>query len=208
MITPNLRVPDTLARPDRWRDQAECAKPYVDPEEMFPKMANALGAREARDICRRCPVAVECLVSIMRIEAGSRSCRSGVFAGTSTQQRQRLYQELQRTGEPLRPAVQRLVARVLARPRTLRSVFEERTLPGPDGHVAWTARRLQVRFQDRSYTAMQMAFILGHGREPQGTIRAACGRIGCVAWRHLADEPMRRGRTTGAHQHTTKGAPS
>ncbi|MFE5630630.1 WhiB family transcriptional regulator [Streptomyces sp. NPDC056543] len=178
-----------------WRALAACADPKVDPEVMFPENSNLRGARTARNICRGCPVALQCLLTVMAEEGASKDSRFGVRAGTNRLQRQYLYDQVREGRITLREGAERLIARVLARPRTLREMFEERVTPEADGHMAWRLQKMQTTYQGRTFSPMQLAFTVGHGRFPEGRVRAACGRTGCVAWQHLTDDLMRRQQT-------------
>ena len=73
---------DTL--PD-WRAEAACVT--ADPELFFPFAAGALSARQAnqaRRICARCPVRVQCLKFAMDIPEAH-----GIWGGTTPQERLR-----------------------------------------------------------------------------------------------------------------------
>jgi WhiB family redox-sensing transcriptional regulator len=65
-------------RPPAWMEDALCAQ--VGGDAWFPE--NGQGAREARTICRACPVATACLEWALANEPGW-----GVYAGTTQRQR-------------------------------------------------------------------------------------------------------------------------
>jgi hypothetical protein len=79
---------------DKWMKQAACRAAGVDPETFFPE-GNVAGVAEAREICKGCPVARECLLDCMASEGGkSVTSRHGIYAGMSPKQRVRLYERL------------------------------------------------------------------------------------------------------------------
>lgn len=189
----NLRSPDVLARPEEWMARGACHQSGVDPDVMFPEPKDDKGAAKARQVCQRCPVAVACLVRTMQHEGATKHNRFGIVAGTGIGHRQALYEQVQSGRTTLRDGAEQLVDRVLNKPATLADLFEARTSrPDADRHVTWLLAKTSVRFQGRMYTPMQMAFVLGVGRDPKGMLRAACGITGCVAWPHLTDELIRR----------------
>ena len=63
-----------------WQDDALCAQ--VDHEIFFPPKGGS--AREARKVCRACPVQAECLEMALTIGA------DGIWAGTNAKQRRAL----------------------------------------------------------------------------------------------------------------------
>ncbi|MEU4947675.1 WhiB family transcriptional regulator [Streptomyces lavendulae] len=78
---------------------------------------------------------------------------------------------------------------------TRQSVFDAHARPVDGGHVEWgrmpASGRPQVAVQGVYYTIPRLAFILGHGREPDGHVKANCGHHGCIAWQHLTDKAIR-----------------
>jgi WhiB family redox-sensing transcriptional regulator len=70
------------AVPD-WRDAALCAQ--TDPDAFFPEAGGS--NRDAKRICQRCPVQVQCLE-----DALLRNERHGVWGGMSERQRQKMRQ--------------------------------------------------------------------------------------------------------------------
>lgn len=85
---------------------------------------------------------------------------------------------------------------------TPRSVFEAHARPVAGGHVEWrgsgTGPRPQVTVNRRSYSVSHLAFLLGHGREAEGHVKATCGHRGCIAWEHLADRIIRNSRVSAS----------
>lgn len=64
-----------------WQDQALCAE--TDPEAFFPEKGGS--TREAKRVCRRCPVRAECLAYALE-----RDERFGIWGGLSERERRRL----------------------------------------------------------------------------------------------------------------------
>ncbi|MER5882678.1 WhiB family transcriptional regulator [Streptomyces sp. NPDC001941] len=78
------RAPDTA--PEHWGTRAACAAPDVDPELFFPLPSQSLAP--ARQICRVCPVVLECLEAALAEEGTKpKEQRSGVRGGLSVEQR-------------------------------------------------------------------------------------------------------------------------
>lgn len=74
--------------------------------------------------------------------------------------------------------------------RTPQDAFNERAKPTGDGHMEW-AGTPAATINGRRYTAAQLAFTVGHGRDPDRSVMVTCGRLGCVNPSHLADQTMR-----------------
>lgn len=75
--------------------------------------------------------------------------------------------------------------------KTPQQTYAERTEPVDGGHVRWTGISQQATLNGRTYTPGRLAFLIGHGREPEGWVQASCGWTGCVAGEHLTDRLMR-----------------
>ena len=71
-------------RPDDWREQAEC-KDDPTPDLWFVPPGDRHGIAAAKAICRRCPVAAECLA-----EAMADPSIVGVWGGTTENQRAKI----------------------------------------------------------------------------------------------------------------------
>jgi WhiB family redox-sensing transcriptional regulator len=71
-------------RPDDWREQAECKDDPI-PDLWFVPPGDRHGIAAAKAICRRCPVAAECLA-----EAMANPSIVGVWGGTTENQRAKL----------------------------------------------------------------------------------------------------------------------
>lgn len=77
-----------------WQKHAACRADGVDPETFFPE-GNITGLALAREICRGCPVARDCLRDCMAREGGrTAASRHGIYAGLSAKQRVKLYERL------------------------------------------------------------------------------------------------------------------
>ena len=66
-----------------WRDEAECLR--IDPELFFPVGTSGpalVQAQEAKSVCRRCPVLVECLQ--WALDSGE---ETGIWGGTDEHER-------------------------------------------------------------------------------------------------------------------------
>lgn len=73
----------TLPPPPEWTVDALCAE--VGGDLWFPEPSDNVSARQAKSVCRRCPVTSECLS--LALANGE---RFGIFGGLSPRQRQRL----------------------------------------------------------------------------------------------------------------------
>ncbi|WKV74748.1 WhiB family transcriptional regulator [Streptomyces sp. PCS3-D2] len=65
-----------------------------------------------------------------------------------------------------------------------------RTRPGPDDHLLWTGDEGTV-VGGRRVKGVRLAFEVGHGRLPDGTVKRTCDVDNCVAWQHLTDRQLR-----------------
>jgi WhiB family redox-sensing transcriptional regulator len=77
-------APDTLGGPGEdlsWQDSALCAQ--ADPEAFFPIKGGS--TREAKKVCRACPVRAECLEYALIHQE-----RYGIYGGLSERERRKL----------------------------------------------------------------------------------------------------------------------
>ena len=74
---------------DLWA-QAMCRKPGMDPEMWFPDDADTDTQHRAIRLCHQCPLAIHCLEMAMDLEPTGYKMRSGIFGGTTPQQRYRI----------------------------------------------------------------------------------------------------------------------
>lgn len=82
-------------------------------------------------------------------------------------------------------------------PLNLAELLAEHTVELPDGHLLWTGPRSSagypiVRHGGRKYTARQAAYIVEHGREPDGYLKAECGHSWCIEPSHNLDTAARQ----------------
>lgn len=192
-------VPDT--EPAReWLENAACRAESVDPDQMFPD-SNAAGIAIAKRICRPCPVWRDCLLDALHTGDN----QWGIRGGLKPEERraiakQRATNTTTPLPDPRKPGQ--------PRPATLAELFARRTTRTNDGHVLWHGSE-HVQFRGRKYTALQAAFAVGHGRDPEGIIRRTCG-TNCYRSDHLTDAVIRDelavcGSTAGYHAHRRRG---
>ncbi|MDI9885345.1 WhiB family transcriptional regulator [Streptomyces sp. HNM0645] len=184
------RAPDTLERPGAWRQNAACREAGTDPEVFFVDTVNRRTVETAKAICRRCPVAARCLIDAMNAERAS--ARWGIFGGATHGQRRRISERMDRTGQSLPDAATAFVERLHREDDPLGEAYAMRTEELDDGHVRWTVVTSVLTIAGHVYTPARLAFILAHGRKPDGMVRTTCGMPGCVAFDHLADTGMRK----------------
>ncbi|MFI1472080.1 WhiB family transcriptional regulator [Streptomyces wuyuanensis] len=184
----NTRAPDTLDPASRWRRTAACLT-APDPEIFFADTSQKKTIEQAKAICRRCPVALRCLIDAMNAEQAT--SRYGIFGGATHGQRRRLAQQMDKTGQTLQAAAERFIDRLHRDDDLLDEAYAQRTEQIEDGHVRWTVVSTMLTVAGKVYTPMQLAFIVGHGRRPDGVVRN-CGMRGCVAADHLTDTAMRK----------------
>lgn len=77
--------------PVTWTATAACRD--ADPELFFPTPENTVTAREARVICKKCPVREECLAEALRVKADAH----GVWAGLTRDERRSLRRKASRS---------------------------------------------------------------------------------------------------------------
>jgi WhiB family redox-sensing transcriptional regulator len=75
-------------QPPPWTEDALCAQ--ADPDLFFPDKGGS--TREAKDVCTRCPVQVECLDYALKNEE-----RFGIWGGVSERDRRRIHRATRRT---------------------------------------------------------------------------------------------------------------
>lgn len=169
------QVPDTLRAPD-WRESAA----YLGREDdMFPDNSEA-GIASAKAICGPCPVRDACLADALRTGDN----HWGIRGGLKPEERRKLAK-----GDSPRPP------RLQARPESLADAFRRRTTRTGDGHLTWIGD-VHIKFEGERYTAFQAAFIVGHGREPEGPVRRTCSTE-CFRSDHLTDAVIREAKSKG-----------
>lgn len=87
------RRPQPNAPGLEWQRQAACRADDVDPDWFFPAQENGPSLAKAREVCARCWVQQDCLAYALKVEGGKPAkTRDGVHAGTTGNERYRLYQ--------------------------------------------------------------------------------------------------------------------
>jgi hypothetical protein len=164
-------APDIHIATPTWRQQAAC---IGHRDDMFPDTNEAEIAR-AKKICAPCPVRDACLADALRIgdnnwgiRGGLKPCERRALANSGNTQR-----------PPTAPP----------RPATLADAFLRRTSRTAEGHLVWHGA-VHIKFDGARYTALQVAFIIGHGREPEGPVRRTCN-VECFRSDHLTDGIIR-----------------
>ncbi|WP_157164401.1 hypothetical protein [Streptomyces typhae] len=82
--------------------------------------------------------------------------------------------------------------------RSLEQKWADNTRPTDDGHLEWTGEHAKasgtpiMRHKQGFYSPAALAFEIKHGREPQGYVKAHCGRAHCIAPDHVSDAAGRR----------------
>jgi hypothetical protein len=82
--------------------------------------------------------------------------------------------------------------------RTIQEKWTQHTRPLDGGHLEWTGERATrsgtpvMRYKEQYYSPAAVAFETKHDRQPEGYVRAECGRPHCVAPDHVNDEAGRR----------------
>ncbi|MFG2722687.1 WhiB family transcriptional regulator [Streptomyces sp. NPDC048416] len=179
-------APTAYGRRDTWREHAACLH-LEDPNIMFPDTSQ-IRERQAIAVCQSCPVRQACLT-----DAFTHPDDYSVRAGTTAKAR-RAFQ----AGNPgCSPDVLAGHVHALRPGRVdLGAYLDARTEFLPDGHARWFSSHCSLTVDGESFTPMKLAFTVGHGRRPEGTVRAACGVIGCLTPDHLTDNVLRAGRRT------------
>ncbi|MFE5771415.1 WhiB family transcriptional regulator [Streptomyces sp. NPDC056485] len=185
------RAPDTIARAEDWRDDALCRRTAkVDKEGFFPVGVGpvALAAIEqAKGFCGLCPVRMACAQWAL-----SQGLEHGIWGGLDEVQRRRLRRR-HTAGELADPERLEEIVTDEWKARAEDALVEAyltRTAQEEDGHVRWLTKG-GVTVHGRKLTPVQLAFEVGHGRHPQGVVKAQCSRKACVAAEHLTDDRIR-----------------
>ncbi|MFE5871602.1 WhiB family transcriptional regulator [Streptomyces roseifaciens] len=155
-----------------WRNQAACGGIVNDTFFGDPTAAKRL--------CQLCPVRPECLDWALKTGEWH-----GVWGGLDEDERRDL--ALRRRGRPRVPD---------GMSPLLQQLFYDRTTEILGGHLHWNGpladgRRPQLRHENRNWSVYRIAFRIGHGREPQGSVTSRCGYDRCVAPQHMEDRVIR-----------------
>jgi WhiB family redox-sensing transcriptional regulator len=86
----SLRRAAEHGRDGGWRADAACASPGVDPELFFPERGEHWKAAEAKQVCAGCSVQAACLHEALTGPQAHGEDVTGIFGGTSQQERRRL----------------------------------------------------------------------------------------------------------------------
>jgi hypothetical protein len=189
--------PDT--EPTReWLQQAAC---HGRGDEMFPD-TNEREIAHAKQICAPCPVWRECLEDALRTGDN----QHGIRGGMKPDERRKLARRQAVTAVTVQPPQPRKPSE--PRPATLADAFNRRSTRTSDGHVVWDGAN-HLQYGGKRYTALQAAFAVGRGRDPEGIVRRTCGGE-CFRWDHLTDAVIRDsaavcGTRNGYLRHRKKG---
>ncbi|GAA2199822.1 WhiB family transcriptional regulator [Streptomyces bangladeshensis] len=176
-------VPDTARKTD-WRTRAACQD--VDPEIFF----SALSEETAKAVCRSCPVVEQCLQFAL-----DEDIQFGVYGGLNEDERRSLRRQAVRRQLTTEELTERSrYARQPKEPRTLAWLFEINTIAAFGDHLTWTGPN-KAKFQGRTYTPKQVAFLVGRGRPATGILRSTCGTPECVRPEHIANTAERHSMT-------------
>jgi hypothetical protein len=190
-----------------WHHRAACRADGISPDIMFPDNDRAEIER-AKNVCRGCPVWKECLLDALH----TGDTEWGIRGGLKPEERRKITEgaALPTPASAARTQVSKQPKRTAAEepPRTLAEAFARRTTRTEDGHVIWYGVK-QIRFEGVKYSALRVAFTVGHGREPEGPLRRTCGK-NCYRAEHLTDAVIRSeqaecGTTAGYLRHRRNG---
>lgn len=199
-----------------WTSEGLCSQ--TDPAEFFPDRGGSVLA--AKKICAACGVRAECLEYALAnnerfgiwggtSERERRRLQDGEQPAPA--QLPRDYTEVDRlllegvhTDVAIghmcnipKSTVHRRREQLNLKPASQRrnplAVYAELSRATEDGHREWTGSTHTV-IGGRHYRPARLAFLAGHGREPEGHVRPTCGLRSCVASAHLADRVMRTGQ--------------
>lgn len=172
------QTPATEPAPD-WRATATCK---AEPDAMFPG-TNPHDIEYAKDFCRTCPVAQQCLN--WALETGT---EFGVWGGLSEAERRAMKRRAARQINLDEYAGTRTTRQQCT---SLEASWEANTLPDGE-HILWTGPKTIVRPRPQGQlTPNRLSFYLDRGRWPEGDTKRTCGVGGCVRPAHLSDRVER-----------------
>ncbi|WKD36551.1 WhiB family transcriptional regulator [Streptomyces xanthophaeus] len=185
------QTPNTTVRALHWTDNALC-RDSNNPDAFFPAGSGATAKQQidaAKAFCTGCPVRMACATTA--IENG---WDSGVWGALDEVQRRRITRQ--------RPADLQKAIRTAwaARFNPYFDAYAKRTEQEEDGHVRWLVKNTSITVLGRNYTPGQLGLMLARGREAHGTTQTVCGRPGCVAGEHLADDIVRWDRSRDTYK--------
>ncbi|OYP14024.1 hypothetical protein CFC35_05520 [Streptomyces sp. FBKL.4005] len=197
-----------IATTTTWHQHAACRADGISPDVMFPDN-DKTEIERAKAVCRGCSVWKECLLDAL----ATGDTEWGIRGGLRPEERRKIANTgvLPKPAAPAPARTPKPAKRATAHeepPKTLAEAFARRTVRTDDGHVIWYGAK-QIRFQGVQYTALRVAFAVGHGREPEGPLRRTCGR-NCYRADHLTDARIRAeqadcGTTAGYLRHRRNG---
>ena len=144
----------------------------------------------AKKICAICPVLATC-----RTWALETRQTYGIWGGLTEQERRRVHNRLANNRDMPREQAVNAVLYPRGKGRPAAEAFAERTEVDALGHTRWLLNHTSFSLGNRNRTPRQVAFILTHGREPEGRTTTTCHVRGCITGTHLEDEEMRREAT-------------
>lgn len=173
-----------------WRDQALCRRTPDADTNFFPVGTTApfrAVTERTKEFCGRCPVRLACAEWAL-----TQNAEFGIWGGLDEFERR---------------SIRRRHFKKLSDPEQLReylggrwkevdqdallTTYLNRSEQEDDGHVRWLYAKTSISIRGRVLTPAQLAFEIGHGRRPESTVKVTCGRLGCVAAEHLADNRIR-----------------
>jgi hypothetical protein len=173
---------------DTWQAFASC---HDDPELFFPDGSSHRYDRQinkAKAICQGCPVIRQCATEALTNHIGH-----GIWGGLDERARRRIHRRhTTRLDNPafLAGVVEHEIANI--NHAALQEAYDQRSVKTDKGHTRWIGRSITVTIHREVFTFHQLAFAVGHGRRPDGTVRRACDYDGCVTPTHLTDDQIRR----------------
>jgi len=185
----------SLPIPGQWAERANCT---TNPDLMFPGH-DETGIRDAKNVCRRCPVRMACLMDALRLG----DTEYGIRGGLRPNERRAVAKLVGDRRSDVR-AVTAAVDQVQhprSVGRTLQDAFDEKTRIRADGHWEWTGKQT-FSWRSETYAPKRTAFVLHRGREPKGIVRRTpdCRFQKCVNPLHLEDNAERELRVVLARE--------
>lgn len=173
-----------------WRDRALCRQtPDVD-SSFFPSGTTApfrAITERTKEFCGFCPVRLACAQYAL-----TRNMEFGVWGGLDEDERRSIRRHHRTKLTDPKQLREYLGRRWKETDQdALLTAYLNRSEQEDDGHVRWLSVKTSISIRGRVLTPAQLAFEIGHGRRPESTVMVTCGRLGCVAAEHLADNRIR-----------------
>lgn len=181
-LTPD-RAPD-------WRDEALCRRTPDSDAQFFPRGTTTPFrnlAERTKEFCGFCPVRLACAEWAL-----TRNMEFGIWGGLDENERASIRRHHRaKLADPAQ-----LRAYLNGREKepaqdALLTAYLNRSEQDDDGHVRWLCAKTSISIRGRVLTPAQLAFEIGYGRRPESNVNVTCGRLGCVAAEHLADNRIR-----------------